>query len=358
MWVVGVLAGAHPIVRFSADLLSDIPSAAVLLVAVSLLVRELTRAEGPGRRIVFVAPLFALAFYLRYGSLATLLAIGTVTLALHSRVIRNNLALIVSTVALFLLLLVPHFLQSVSATGSLLGILRVSAEVPGHAREGIANYLAGNPLAMYGVLVTPLIFVGMLGSGHDRTSRTLVAMALAQIVVLGLTTHAQSRFIFVAIVLMVIVGVDTARRWLLRTNRRTATMLSYVLLFAVVSSWAGGLYEGCVSGRVRHNKTKAMLLAADAIRRDSNGLPCEVVGRHTAQLDWYSGCTASHTVFVESLLIEVPVYVVRESSDAPAQPSFESIPASLCPILYVPAVVEVARVQPRSTRCRNTVRDP
>lgn len=54
-WVVGVLAGAHPIAKYSVDLLFYLPSTGCLLGALAVLLSDLARTDG----------LCAGAFYLR-----------------------------------------------------------------------------------------------------------------------------------------------------------------------------------------------------------------------------------------------------------------------------------------------------
>src|SRR6185436_8247952 len=70
-WAAAVLAGAHPMALRAAELLSDLPAMAGILGGIALLASELESGErdaGPRWRIVLAAPIFAAAFYVRYGS--------------------------------------------------------------------------------------------------------------------------------------------------------------------------------------------------------------------------------------------------------------------------------------------------
>src|SRR5258706_386319 len=67
-WAAAVIAGAHPMVLRNAELLSDLPATACVLGGIAVLVGELERDGGPRWTVVAAAPLFAGAFYVRYGS--------------------------------------------------------------------------------------------------------------------------------------------------------------------------------------------------------------------------------------------------------------------------------------------------
>ncbi len=350
-WVVGVLAGAHPMVRVSADLLSDLPSAACLLAALAILIPELTRrADGPRPRIVAAAPLFAAAFYVRYGSCVTIAIVVVGSLIMGARAIAQRPAPVIAMLSVLAILLVPHVVHSVAATGSPIGILLISAGVPGKAGEGLATYLTGNVFATYGVVVAPLMVAGLLKGRRDRTLVALQLIALAQIVVLGLTTHGQSRFVVLATVLLVIAGVDASRRAITATTGRLAIVLATVATIAVVASWVGGLYAGSRAPAARAAEYRPTIRAAAAIRADAKGAACEVLGRQTAQLDWYTGCRSTLAVPAAAASGSMRVYAVRAEADGPRPAGFDSLPGVWCPIANV-RTVEVVRLRPSSTGC-------
>src|SRR5438093_5935690 len=68
-WTVAILATAHHMVFRNATLLNDLPAAGLILFALAVLIRELSRTDGATWRIVLAGPLFGAAFYVRYGSL-------------------------------------------------------------------------------------------------------------------------------------------------------------------------------------------------------------------------------------------------------------------------------------------------
>lgn len=270
-WTLAVLAGTLPLVRLSADLLSDIPSAALVLAGLAVLLGELDW------RMVVVAPLFAAAFYVRYGSCVPIAIIGGAVLAFRFRELRPGPA--AATVGLFALLMVPHVLQSRAVDGSALGILHASAAMPAPGR-GLADY-AVRAFSMFGLLGPPLIVAAIAGV-RDRRRAMLLVIAVAQVVVLGLQTQAQPRYVFAALALLVIAGLDTLKAHL---DRRAIAV--------VAATWVIVLVGAVRSKRELAHEYAHTLAAAAAIRADDAGRPCFVMGRKRMQLEWYSGCEAA-----------------------------------------------------------------
>ena len=228
-WAAAVIAGAHPMALRSAQLLGDLPAAACVLGGIAALAGELDREAGPRWRIAAAAPLFAAAFYLRYGSAPAI----AVALAAAGLVWRRAIAArplpALGVLAALAALAVPHLVRSHGATGSALGILEVSAGMPRRAYlgEGLVTYLTSEPLRFYGVLVAPVMAVGLLGLVRTRRRAPwyLAIVALGQLVALGLQSHGQSRYVFVAVVLLSC-SASTPRRgspgraWRWRRSRR------------------------------------------------------------------------------------------------------------------------------------------
>jgi 4-amino-4-deoxy-L-arabinose transferase-like glycosyltransferase len=350
-WVVAVLAGALPMIRFSSDLLSDLPSAACLLSAIAILVTELGRPEGPRYRLVAVAPLCAASFYIRYGSSVTIAAIGLGAVVMGARaIVRRPLPVILTVVVLGGLVL-PHVVYSIEKTGKVLGILLMSAGVPGHPGEGLPEYLTRNPLVMYGPLIAPLMVVGLVPLKRDRITIGLQVIAVAQIVGLGLTTYAQPRFVFLAATLLVIVGVDTIRRAVLAASPKVRVWLVAVCIAAVVALWARCLYDSLYARSGRFMANAPAVLAGRVIRSDAHGADCTVIGHRTSQLNWYSGCRPELFVPTEIVARGGLVYAVLEPGLTRTDAEVETAPVARCLVFAVPGVLEVLRLAPASTRC-------
>ncbi|HEX4422437.1 MAG TPA: glycosyltransferase family 39 protein, partial [Kofleriaceae bacterium] len=84
-WAAAVIAGAHPMLARSADLLGDLPAVAGVLAGMAVLAGELDRPGGPRWRIVAAAPAFAAAFYARYGTAPVIAIAGLIAIALWWR---------------------------------------------------------------------------------------------------------------------------------------------------------------------------------------------------------------------------------------------------------------------------------
>jgi hypothetical protein len=129
------------------------------------------------------------------------------------------------------------------------------------------------------------------------------------------------------------------------TRRRIA--LAITATVAVVASWIFMVAHA----RPRVASAGPTVLAALAIRGDAHGRPCNVVGRHAAQLEWYGGCVSAAAGAIEAgnLSLATPVYVVREHELG--QPDVEALPGTHCPVRAPGGIVEVVRLQPLGTAC-------
>src|SRR6185503_21175740 len=157
----------HPMALRAAELLSDLPAMAGILGGIALLASELDersesggrgpvgsadgeggrrlsidRDAGPRWRIVLAAPIFAAAFYVRYGSAPVIALAIAVACALWFRAVLRRPWPVLAMVGLLALLIVPHVLRSRDATGTWLGILEISAGMPRRAYigEGLITY--------------------------------------------------------------------------------------------------------------------------------------------------------------------------------------------------------------------------
>jgi hypothetical protein len=333
-WTVGVLAGRRPLATHSVELLSDLPSTACLLLAIAILVGELSREEGPRWRLCTVAPLCAAAFHIRYGSCLSVAAIGSVFLVAAALGGRLRAWPVPTTIVLAIALFVPHALWALETTGSPTGILHLSAAIP-PPPASVFGYLQ-RPLAMYGGLVAPLMAIGLLAARRDWPYTALLWIALVQLVVLGVTTQAQARYVFLATVLLVMLGIDAALRLVSVTGGKARVVLGVVALAAVAGSWVFPLVDGV---RYRDGRTRGharALIAGAVIDADRDpAAPCEVLATDTTRLEWYSGCVA---VRAASSTPGGRLYEVRGGIDP-------SLPDGARFIAFVPGVVDVIRLR-------------
>jgi hypothetical protein len=329
-WTVAVLAGTTPLTRFQIDLMSDLPSAACLLGTIAILVDELRRPGGPRWRIVAAAPLAAAALYIRYGSCVPLAMIAVATLA-FARIDRK---LVVTGVAFAALVVRPSVVRT----------LLVSSTVPPRG-GGVSGY-AAHPLAYFGALATCLFVLAVAFGWRERWRLYATVLGVADIVVLGIETHAHTRYVALGIALLVAAGCAAACD-LVRKRRA----LIAGALIAVTASWIGALHAAFTARAHRIAGMRGTLAAAAAIDRDAAGRRCTVIGRHSTQLEWYSGCRAAYEP-------DGLTYVVRDDTGGPDQPELSAYTGT--PLLHtqnvdvirVSAPASAGRADPSTSRGR------
>ncbi len=329
-WVVGVLAGSHQLAKHSSELLSDLPSATCLLVAIALIARELSRDGGPRLRLVSVAPLFAAAFYLRFGSCVPIAVISVVVMLTCTREVRRHWRLVAVTACTFILLLVPHAITSLELTGSITGALRISSRLPVPPTSPI-EYLT-RPLALYGWTIAALCVLGILAVRRDVLRIMLVRIAVLHVIALAMTAHAQPRFVYFATVLLVILGVDTVVHISRLVSVPARMMLSTCALIAIAAAWVIALASARSYRDVKVAGPARALIAARVIAADrAPGEPCEVTGADLTRLEWYSGC---RSVLVPGPREGIRLYVVGDGRNG-------AFTSGMRRVAFVPGIVDV-----------------
>jgi hypothetical protein len=325
-WVVAVLAGMTSIVRLSADLLSDLPATTLLLAGTAVIVAEVERRGEAGEdapirwRVVLAAPLLAAALYVRYASCVPIAILGAALLVVYGRRIWRRPAPIVVTAVLFLVLLVPHAMTAMDETGSPLGILLASKDVPGQTwlGQGLATYVTSNPIRYYGLLAPVVLLAGIGAIGRERRTVLLWLVAVADIVVIGLISHAQARYIFFGVTLLVVLGVEVLRKVIAARPLGVRRMMAAAAVIAIVASWVLVAIAQVRYAARRRVTTEPPRAAAAAIRRDAGGARCHVMADEFTIIEWYSGCRSSSWPW-EAMERGELVYVVRIPATAPGQ---------------------------------------
>ncbi len=298
-WAIVMLACSRNAVRLGTDLLSDIPAAACLLAALALIVDEVDRPEGVRWRIVALAPLFAAAFYVRYGSVIPIAVIVGASILVGARTLARRPLPVLVTAALFLVLLVPHFLEARALSGSVLGILRWSREVPNDlaAESGLITYLTSNPIKYYGMLTPFVLVAGVLAGvpallARDRRRLLGWVTGIGTFVAMGLTTHGMFRYILVPVAIMLVLGTDLILRGFARLPTVARRYVGVAIVVALAWVWFLTVRRQFTADDFREYRMRGTLAAVHVIRNDAHGAPCIVIGAHNTQLEWYSGCRA------------------------------------------------------------------
>jgi hypothetical protein len=220
------------------------------------------------------------------------------------------------------------------ATGSLLGTLRSSATVPKGFGKGLAEY-AAHPVRYLGPFTVVLVPFAIVLATNHRVRIMLVALAVLDVLSLGIQTSAQARYVFLATSLLLIVGPAAMSRI------RAPRIAVVVAVVAVIAGWALQLRGAHAYRRVRVDGMTPTLLAAAAIRGDDHGAPCYVLGRHDTQLEWYTGCEYR---LVLPPVIDKPLYAVWDNTGGPWQPTIAELPPPTRSVLHVAGVVDVVRL--------------
>jgi len=243
---------------------------------------------------------------------------------------------VLAMVAALGVLVVPHVVRSLDATGSILGILQASAAMPRRAYvgEGLVTYLTSDPFLFYGFLAAPVMVAGVAGLFRARRKAPwfLAIVALGQLALLGINTHGQPRYVFAATALLVVLGVDILARHRLARPR--------LALGLVATSWLGVLVAAPIYYHHIDDARAPLIAASDALRADSAGRPCAVIALIVPQLMWYSPCE----VYASGLLGEpLPADRVRYAA------SFTSWPIDVAALLTAEHL-EAAPVATRDPR--------
>lgn len=292
-----VIAGTHTFVLRGPTLLTDVPSTIFMLAAIAIVIIELERGGGPSYRLAAVAPVLAASFYVRYGSAPTIAIVIVAACAVWRRAIFERPGPVLVTAGLFVALLVPFFVYSHQMTGSVTGILTLASEVAGrkYIGHGLVIYLAYAPYLYHGVLATPVVLVGLASVARPppqrRCARFLALVAIGQLLAISLVSHASARFLFVAIVLLVALGVDAIARMIAaRSERRTLAIR--IAAWTILLAWVGMLVATVPILDSQRRGLAGLVISAHAIRADAAGRPCTVIARATPQIMWYSGCAS------------------------------------------------------------------
>ncbi|MEU5025646.1 glycosyltransferase family 39 protein [Streptomyces milbemycinicus] len=278
--------------------LNDIGATGLLVIVVYLLVRA---QEKPGSRALLVLPLPALAaFYLRYGVVGTLAAIAAAAvLAYGPRAWLAQGRRLALSAGLLLAGLIPHFIYATEVTGSPLGLIFSATEHAGRAYvgDGLAYYLAVFPYRLAGDLGGVVMAAGLWGLGaairrrrrqqpHDRRRVFLGMSAVLTFIVLGVATDGEPRFVYLPVVLLTVLGVQTLAE---SAGRWSQTVLTAIAALAAVTVPATAQY---VAHDAMPGPTAQRVSTLAVARQLASDRPCLLVTGYEPDLGWYSGCDA------------------------------------------------------------------
>jgi hypothetical protein len=300
-WLAGVvatvaLAAAAPLQVESASFLTDVPSTLVLLAMAVLLWQQ---ASGPGpiaRSFVWLGPLAATAFYLRYGAVVELAGLGMAIALVAPRKVIAGWPWVAAAIGVFLLALVPHFAVATAETGTPWGILASAGRAAGGG-DGLplVSYAAWFPWQLVGPIGAAVALVGIVAAiRHASTpgfARFIGLAVLVPIVVLGTLVHAEPRYVLFPMTLLVILGaVEVARS--LEWRSRPVNV-------ALVGLAAAGLVLGAATTATEiRTRAESFDWMRDvgrdigAVAGPAQAPDCSILTADVPIMSWYSGCFA------------------------------------------------------------------
>jgi hypothetical protein len=294
-----VVAGPSVLYRGTEDL-SDVPSAALLVWCMVVIWQELEDRDLPTFSLLWVLPLAWGAFYLRYQSILAIGLIGVVAVYLWWQKIRQRPAPVAWLIGIGLVGLIPHFAQAIDLTGTPWGIiLNTSNMVRAYVGEGLVDYvdqlswsLAGRVGPMALVAAGVGLVVRWREPGARRRYTFLLFPAGAQVLLLGLVSHGEPRFLFFPLALVVVAGSLSVSAWIPGVGKPWSHAIAWCAPILVIGSVALSASEARQAVDDRSENNEAIEVAAHAVADMAGGEPCGVLTSYTPQITFYSACAS------------------------------------------------------------------
>lgn len=326
--VVLVLLSGLGFLRRVPEHLNDIGATGLLLVVVFLLVRA---QEKQGSRALWGVPVVVLAaFYLRYGVVGNLLAVGIAAVfAYGPRAWMAQGRRLAGAAVVLVIGLVPHLVHAVRETGSPLGMVLSATSQANRAYvgDGFVYYLAVFPYRLAGDLGAVVMAAGLwtagaalrrvlgaargrragasravrasleVGAGasgavraDDRRRVFLGTAAVLVFVILGVATDGEPRFVYFAVVLLTVLGVQAVAELAGAAWRAPVLAAVAALAGLTVLGTTQVVAHGAMPGPTR--LAWSTVPVAREIGAAAQGRPCLVVTGYEPEFGWYSGCDA------------------------------------------------------------------
>jgi 4-amino-4-deoxy-L-arabinose transferase-like glycosyltransferase len=304
--VLAVLSTSPTLQQYSSYLLTDVPSAALLVTVIALIWRELELSPRPGPGLALAAAVAGVAFFMRYGVILALVPIVVLTVAIWWRALIYAPRWPLIALGIGAVVAVGHLAWSVVLTGEPLGILRGSeAAVPvwyssppmQMFQAWLPFQLAGTPGAFaigIGFVAVPVAALAALGSTRwRRPLRAIVliaAVGVSQVVILAQGIgHVEQRYFIFAVVCLVIAAASVAGL-LVAAFPMAARVGLGVAFLAFVFAYRGDSLEFSLHRVLAVGGAyEAMRIAGEDIDRRSSA-ECDWAGGGGPVVSWYSGC--------------------------------------------------------------------
>jgi hypothetical protein len=284
--------------RRAPEFLNDLAAAGLLLGGAELVIRS--RRPGNGPLLSVAALVLVVAFYLRYGVVSGFVGIAVGALAAYGlrtwfRPIRATLL----AGAVVLVGLLPHLIWASVTVGSPWGVLTAAEGVAGRAYvgQGLVEYVVSFPWLYVGDYGGLVMAVGIIAGGlalrrrmagadteADRRAIVMTVAAVTQVVLLGVTAHGEERFVFFAIMALLVVGVESITRW---AGSWSAPTLLATACAALVALPATARWTADVRFAPATDERTSLAAAAAHVPFSST---CLVVTGYRPEMGWDTRC--------------------------------------------------------------------
>jgi 4-amino-4-deoxy-L-arabinose transferase-like glycosyltransferase len=292
------VAAAWPVQIESTTFLTDVPAAALVVLAAGLTWRALTDAGGR-REWIWLGAVAAAAFFIRFGSILPLSGIALAGLVVGTAPARLA---VIRAAAVCAVLLLPHAVHATATTGAPWGIVSAAQRATGEGAgtEALVAYLAMLPAQLMGPLAGALAVVGLIAAVREagssaaeaRFARFTGIAAVVPMVALVVSSHAEARYAFAPVALLAVLGATRLVAWAHRL-----VIARPALRIAVAGIAAAGLVGGSVMTLDEIDRRVAVWGwtrdVARAIDADSEGTDCVVVASDAPIMAWYARCAAA-----------------------------------------------------------------
>lgn len=304
------LIGTSPLfLQQASQFLNDGPSAGLLIGVLWIIWTYYTSSER-SNIVYMAAPLAALAFYTRYGVVISIGVICLLTVAILGRKYESNKNVdhsqLAITFVIFILLLVPHFIQSYNYDNSALGILSRSGAAAGreYLGQGFFDYIQLLPNELSGRIVGSMTILGIIVTVISlfikKTKQEyegllwLGGIGLFIFILTGILVHAEARYVFFPLVLLSGVGIMGVYFLVASKQKIIANIL--IAIFIAITLYFGTTYykdaDNFFKGREENLSRNAYVEASEVIRKDNpTNKKCAVwASTFRPEISWYSKC--------------------------------------------------------------------
>lgn len=292
------LAAAWPLQIESTTFLTDVPAAALLVLAAALAWRAVAGAGGRSDWI-WLGAVAAAAFYLRFGSLIPLTGIGLAGLAVGDARARGVVG---RAAAVCAALLLPHAVHATTTTGSPWGIVTAAQRATGDGAgtDALLAYAIMLPAQLMGPLAAVLAVIGAFaavratGSSAEGApfARFIGIAAILPMVALVASSHAEPRYAIVPVSLLAILGATrlAPRLHAVASDRPALRVAAAGMAIALLVGGAVMTLSEVDRRVAVWGWTRDVALAID---EESNGAGCAIVASDAPIMAWYARCAAA-----------------------------------------------------------------